>query len=562
MLGNNTPVNILQNAALASAPEDRRVRKYLLPKRIVLKEGDVTGTKFLTEDRPPQINLAYTTTCTIKGKGYIILDYGVEFHGAMRLLIASTDPRRIKIRIRFGESVGETCAEWQGEDDTATNDHINRDIISDVGFLSMNEYGPTGYRFVRIDNLEDNATLSIKSALGIAIYRDIEYKGSFECSDEALNKIWQVGAYTVHQCMQEYVWDGIKRDRLVWIGDMHPETSTIQAVFGYDESVPKSLDLAREETPIGKWMDGISSYSLWWMIIHYEWYMQNGDIEYLKEQEEYLTALLKVLIGCVDDEGCEHMPDARFIDWPSSDDMIGLHAGLQGLLCTALTTGATLLRELGNVTLAEECEAIAKKMHNHVPDTNNNKRAAALLAMSGIGDARAINSEILSKNGAFGLSTFYGYYVLIARAMAGDIKGSLDNIRDYWGGMLSVGATTFWEDFDLEWLQGAGRIDEPTPVGLKDIHGDYGNYCYKGFRHSLCHGWASGPTAFLSEYVLGVKPAVPGCKKVKIEPRLGDLKWARGTYPTPFGVICVEHVKDENGNINSKITLPEGVERV
>ena len=22
---------------------------------------------------------------------------------------------------------------------------------------------------------------------------------------------------------------------------------------------------------------------------------------------------------------------------------------------------------------------------------------------------------------------------------------------------------------------------------MKDIHGDYGEFCYKGFRHSLCH---------------------------------------------------------------------------
>ena len=54
--------------------------------------------------------------------------------------------------------------------------------------------------------------------------RDLQYLGSFECSDERLNTIWQTGAYTVHLNMQDYLWDGIKRDRLVWIGDMHPET--------------------------------------------------------------------------------------------------------------------------------------------------------------------------------------------------------------------------------------------------------------------------------------------------------------------------------------------------
>ncbi|MFQ9800204.1 MAG: hypothetical protein ACLR23_16090 [Clostridia bacterium] len=29
--------------------------------------------------------------------------------------------------------------------------------------------------------------------------------------------------------------------------------------------------------------------------------------------------------------------------------------------------------------------------------------------------------------------------------------------------MLSLGATTFWEDFDLRWLENAARIDELTP---------------------------------------------------------------------------------------------------
>ena len=40
--------------------------------------------------------------------------------------------------------------------------------------------------------------------------------------------------------MQDYLWDGIKRDRLVWIGDMHPETRTILAVFGDHEIVPRA----------------------------------------------------------------------------------------------------------------------------------------------------------------------------------------------------------------------------------------------------------------------------------------------------------------------------------
>jgi len=122
-----------------------------------------------------------------------------------------------------------------------------------------------------------------------------------------------------------------------------------------------------------------------------------------------------------------------------------------------------------------------------------------------------------------------------------------------------MGATTFWEDFDLDWTINAGRIDELPVPGKKDIHGDYGAYCYKGFRHSLCHGWASGPTAWLSQYVLGVQIVEPGCKTVRIEPHLGDLQWVQGSFPTPRGVIKVRHEKQTDGKIKSSIEAPEGV---
>ena len=52
-----------------------------------------------------------------------------------------------------------------------------------------------------------------------------------------MNRIWETGTYTVHLNMQEYLWDGIKRDRLVWLGDMHPEVRTIGTIFGEEETI-------------------------------------------------------------------------------------------------------------------------------------------------------------------------------------------------------------------------------------------------------------------------------------------------------------------------------------
>jgi hypothetical protein len=149
--------------------------------------------------------------------------------------------------------------------------------------------------------------------------------------------------------------------------------------------------------------------------------------------------------------------------------------------------------------------------------------------------------------------------VLEARARAGDYQGGLDCIRNYWGAMLDLGATTFWEDFNLDWIPNAARIDELVPPGKKDIHGDFGAYCYQGFRHSLCHGWASGPTPWLSEHVLGIQIVDPGCRTIRIEPHLADLQWAEGSFPTPKGVVRVRHEKTAAGKVKTTVKAPPGI---
>lgn len=563
----NIPFGIRQEDILQHTEMDPRVRRFMTPKRVVWQSEGVTGAENMLVPTEKQVHFNVPQMMVLQSTdkpASVLLDFGVEFHGYVKLFIQYVDTQRAQIRVRFGESAQETMAELGGEQN-ATNDHINRDQVLDVGFLSMPEIGPSGFRFVRIDLLTPNANLSFKAVTGIFVYRELEYKGSFNSSDALLNQIWNTAAYTVHLNMQEYVWDGIKRDRLVWIGDIHPEVSTIQAVFGFDESVKKSLDLARDESPLPRMMCGITTYSLWWVLVHYIWYMQNGDLAYLQEQQAYLCALMQLFAGYVDENGNETLDGFRFVDWPSEGDPVAIHAGLQGILCMGLEAGGKLCRILGEDDVAELCEAkVAQIRGAGVPDTNGNKRAAAMLLLSGIAkgaDADAL-VKMIKETGAQGMSTFLGFYVLNALSEQNETTAALDIIRTFWGAMLSRGATTFWEDFSMDWLEGSGRIDELVKPGEKDIHGDYGAYCYKGFRHSLCHGWASGPAAYLSRYVLGIEVLEPGCKKVRICPDLGDLDFAEGTYPTPYGVIRVRHEKDAAGKIVSEIDAPAEVEIV
>ena len=139
------------------------------------------------------------------------------------------------------------------------------------------------------------------------------------------------------------------------------------------------------------------------------------------------------------------------------------------------------------------------------------------------------------------------------------MTAALQVLREYYGGMLDMGATTFWEDFHVEWLENAAPIDAPVPEGKKDLHGDFGDFCYKGFRHSFCHGWSSGPVPFLAERVLGINIAEPGCKKIILKPDLGDLAWAKGDFPTPHGILHVEVTRGADGTAHTVYTAPKGV---
>lgn len=548
------------------AQKDSRIRQYLTPKRIVWM-SDRSGTSVvdasnLLRKGTGQADLVHQHFAKLISKEGdtpgILFDFGKEIQGGIQIVTDQpADQRPIRVRIRLGESVSEAMSEIDSIHG-ATNDHAMRDFTIQVPWLGVTQVGNSGFRFARIDLVDADRELQLKEVRAIFEYRDIPYLGSFKSSDPRLNAIWNTGAYTVHLNMQEYLWDGIKRDRLVWVGDMHPEVMTINAVFGKNEVVAKSLDQARDITPLPGWMNGISAYSMWWVLIHRDLYKNQGDLEYLRKQQKYLVGLLDQLMAKTKD-GKEDLDGTRFLDWPSSENPKGIHAGLHAMMIMTLEAGEELCQVLDEPAQTIRCKTKAAEMKMYVPDANGSKQAAALMALAGLMPAGKANAEVISVGDCAHFSTFYGYYMLQAKAMAKDYTGALNCIRNYWGGMLDMGATTFWEDFDLAWTKNAAPIDELVPDGKDDIHGDFGAYCYKKLRHSLCHGWASGPTAWLSEHVLGVSVVEPGCKTIRIQPNLGDLQWVEGTYPTPLGVVKIRHERQADGTIKSTIDAPKGV---
>ena len=534
--------------------------EYLSATRILWTAGTPEGSGKLLKAFCGQVAVNEPEVCTLHSGDAILLDFGRELHGGLRITGAIRDSKATpRVRIRFGESVSEAMSDVATT--TATNEHSLRDFEASLPWLGSFETGNTGFRFVRIDILDDGGSpLPIVAVEAKSILRDIPYLGSFRCSDERLNAIWQTAAYTVHLNMQDYVWDGIKRDRLVWIGDMHPEVMTINTVFGSQDVVRKSLDFARDGTGPDEWMNGICSYSMWWCIIQRDLYLYTGNLAYLQEQHGYISALLRKIASCRDGSR-ENFKEGRFIDWPTSENPLSVHQCLQAMMSMTMKAGMDIAAALKDKALYEDCSACARELSSYEPSEPATKQAAAFMTLAGI-LPEAEGAETIAEGGPDGFATFTGYYMLEALAAAGRYDDAMQIISDYWGGMLDLGATSFWEDLKYSDLAKAGRIDDFVPEDVYDIHKDGGAYCYEGLRHSFCHGWASGPAPWMSRHVLGVEPLEPGFRKVRIEPHLGHLDWAEGTFPTPYGLIRVSARKTEDGKTISDISLPKGVRRV
>jgi alpha-L-rhamnosidase len=165
-------------------------------------------------------------------------------------------------------------------------------------------------------------------------------------------------------------------------------------------------------------------------------------------------------------------------------------------------------------------------------------------------DDLAIYNEVLRPGTAawkFDATPYYNNYVIFALSELGHTQDAMDFVRNYWGGMIREGATTFWEGYDESWDKHNFH---------SHLQADNGT----GYFVSLCHGWSAGVTNWLTEEVLGVRSTGAGFKDCDIDPDLGDLQWASGTVPTPSGDIQLS-VQRSGDQYVVNVQIPRGVQR-
>lgn len=531
--------------------------KCILPVKII-SENNVVNSLNLFKEKEKQIHLNEKEVTTLSKGSFIVLDFGKEVAGGIRILTKDATNKCAEIHIRFGESVGECYAPIGYKN--ATNDHSTRDIYYEIPFLSDITIGSTGFRFVRID-VEDDVSLSFKNIY--AVLDDVkEIDGYFISDDELLNKIFDIAAYTNALCHKNgFYYDGIKRDRLVWIGDAYPIYKASKYLYLKDEELLNSLKFATIESPLPNWVNWSPMYSFWWMLLLAEHYLDNNDINVVLPLLSYLKGIIYQSKDLIKENG-DLSFGFLFIDWPShydiedplGNDVVKKEDEITGCRFLVLLTLKKVLQAFEKLLNKEDLKLI-NELISCLEKGNSNvikfKQIAALGVEAGYKDDN--KKEILLTGGANGLSTFQSYFILKSISELGMHEESVAQAKEYYGKMIELGATTFFEDFDIAWADNVTKIDEIPIEDKKDFHGDHGAFCYKGYRHSLCHGWSSGVVAFIFEYIVGVKQI--DSTNFIIKPNLGNIKNLKCAFATKNGLVKLEFV---NGKLIN-IEVPEGI---
>lgn len=483
-----------------------------------------------------------------KEQNGILYDFGQETFGYIVLHGLKGDGA---VHIYYGESPEEAL-------DTARCETLDRLTVhgGEVTDEAIHTTAPAGTAYTlqnskafRYVYLTTDGGVGMESVSMQYEYMPEEYRGSFRCNDEELNKIWQIGAYTMHLTTREFFIDGIKRDRWVWSGDAIQSYLMNYYLFFDSETVKRTVWLLRGKDPVTSHTNTIMDYTFYWFLSIYDYYMYTGDSHFVNQIYPRMQTMMDYVLGRTNKEGMVEglTGDWVFVDW--ADGYLDKHGELsfeQVLFCKSLETMALCAKLAGNEVDVQKYDALAHTLRSKllpafwdaqkkalVHNRINGKQSREVTRYANMFAAffdylspeqkEEIKHSVLLNDSILKITTPYmRFYELEALCAMGEQTRVMKEMKDYWGGMLRQGATSFWEKYN------------PQEKGTQHL-AMYG----RPYGKSLCHAWGASPIYLLGKYYLGVKPVKEGYKEFSITPVLGGLQWMEGSVPTPHGDIYV-----------------------
>jgi len=340
-----------------------------------------------------------------------------------------------------------------------------------------------------------------------------------------------------------------------------------------ESMLPSIIVSGRDETTEGTVT--ISDYCLYWLMTIREYVRYTGDSAIVAELYPGVERALAWFERFIDhDKLLNNLPHWLFVDWAQVDKR-GQCTVINAQYVHTLKMCAELAEVVGLPARAEAWRALAAQVTTAINrhlwdeargvyvDSRDNgvqsrrvsqhangiclayaiapsERQASItryitdprrvkLTATGMGHDRAEVEPFDEGQDITLAQPFFSHHLHWGLIQAGEFKWVLDNIRQRWGAMLAAGSSTIWELW--------------SPLA------------------SQCHAWSTTPTYDLSTHVLGIYPLANGFAQVFIAPQIGDLAWAEGNFPTPYGNIRVAwQWKDQRFKLMVEIPQPNAFE--
>jgi alpha-L-rhamnosidase len=365
--------------------------------------------------------------------------------------------------------------------------------------------------------------------------------------------------------------DGAKRDRAVWEGDLSVSGPTLlysswatdylrdsllllgsyQLSSGFVEPFQTPATPVNTRGLIPGTTAGWTTYSMYFVTNLATYYEYTGDTAFVRQEFPIVERELAWNASQLSGQGL-------FVTKPSDDRtwnnerLNGAETDVNALYYEALTDGATLAGAAGQDSLAtryrDRAAELRKAINDHLWDPKLSaydasttdrgfvsQDANALPVLYGVASPSWVPAILATMTRK--LATRYGAERVQAPAPAGynEVVSPFIGSLQLWAMLASGDTAAAMTLLTDEW----GYMAENDPGGT-DWERFQPDGSVNGGGTSFAHGWSTGSTTALSEYILGIGPVDPGYQTWLVRPRPGTLSWAEGQAPTPHGPISVD----------------------
>jgi alpha-L-rhamnosidase len=534
------------------------------PKACELCNADSGRWKLMASEIPPLMEARYmprsiamtrgdvkemASGISISGQGSYRLDFDREITGYVNL--------------KADGQAGAEVTISQNEMPEGKPQRLSRYILRDgLQFHEVHFLG--GFQYLMVEVKGNVRALEVGATF--ASY-PVEYKGSFECSDQRLSELWRTCRWTNQLCMQSYYLDSpIHQEPIGCTGDYMIESLINYHAFGDRWLTRQDLRKTAMMLRKNKYDMFHTSYSLLWVQMLRDYYEHTADVETVNELAVDVHKLLKLFGSYVGETGLiTEAPDYMFMDWVGVEGfnlhhppaMIGM-GYVTAFYYKALLDAQTMSRAIGQKARAGQyagrAEAIRDAFNRQlwvqekglyrdgmsfvtkatpsewlpqdrdiVTYTPQVNALAVLYDIAPKARHAAIMDEVLK--GAGNIQPYFMHFVFEAMAQAAGFDAN------------AVGQMRRWDAMMAE-----------HPSSLKEMwnSGDYS------------HAWGGSPGYQMSSKILGIMPMDAGFSNVCIRPQTCGLAWAKGLVPTPMGQVGVEWQRDSR-RLAMNISLPKGM---